>query len=70
MRGRTIFATVTPDVKKSKPKHKWPTLQDRLNQRPISRVEALRQLQTMMPLSENAQRELMQDDESKPEKKN
>jgi hypothetical protein len=55
-------------VKKNKPKYKWPTLQDRLNQRPISRVEALRQLQTTMPLSESAQRDLLQGGERKPEK--
>ena len=43
---------------KSKAKYPWPKLTDRLNQRPISRVEALRQLQTIMPLSASALREL------------
>ena len=45
-------------MKTNKPKYKWPTLQDRLNRRPTSRVEALRQLQTGMPLSEAARSEL------------
>jgi hypothetical protein len=45
---------------KSKAKYPWPTLEDRINQRPVSRVEALRQLQTVMPLSASALRELRQ----------
>ena len=39
-------------------KYPWPTRKDRLNQPRVTRVEALRQLQTMMPLSGSAQREL------------
>jgi hypothetical protein len=41
-------------------KYAWPKLTDRSNQQPVSRVEALRQLQTMMPLSGSALRELRQ----------
>ena len=41
-------------------KYPWPTRKDRLNQPRVTRVEALRQLQTMMPLSGSAQRELQQ----------
>jgi len=40
------------------PAGKRPTLQGRLNQPPTSRAEALRQLQTMMPLSASAEAEL------------
>jgi hypothetical protein len=45
---------------KAKAKYPWPTLADRINQRPISRIEALRQLQSVMPLSASALRELWQ----------
>ena len=40
------------------PAGKSPTLQGRLNQPLTSRAEALRQLQTMMPLSASAETEL------------
>jgi len=40
------------------PAGKRPTLQGRLNQPLTSRAEAIRQLQTMMPLSANAEAEL------------
>lgn len=45
-------------MKTNQPKHKWPTLSDRPNQRQPSRAEALRQLQEVMPLIEAAQLEL------------
>ncbi len=45
---------------KAKAKYPWPKLTDRLNRQPVSRVEALRQLQIMMPLSASALRELRQ----------
>ena len=45
-------------MKTSKPKYKRPTLQDRLNRRPILRVDALRQLKEVMPLNEAAQLDL------------
>lgn len=41
-------------------KYAWPTLADRMCRRPVSRVEALRQLQEQLPLSESALRELRQ----------
>jgi hypothetical protein len=45
---------------KAMAKYPWPKLTDRLNQHPVSRLEALRQLQEMMPLSASALRELGQ----------
>ena len=48
---------MTMYIKKSA-KYPWPKLTDRLNRQPVSRAEALRQLQTMQPLSAKAQREL------------
>jgi hypothetical protein len=45
---------------KATAKYPWPKLTDRLNHRPVSRVEALRQLQIMMPLSASALHELRQ----------
>jgi len=38
----------------------WPSLADRINRRAVSRVEALRQIQEQLPLSESALRELGQ----------
>lgn len=45
---------------KAAAKYPWPKLTDRLNQQPVSRVEALKQLQVVMPLSASALRELQQ----------
>jgi hypothetical protein len=41
-------------------KRPWPTLEGRLNQPHTSRVEAVRQLQTMMPITPVAQAVLKQ----------
>jgi hypothetical protein len=41
-------------------KRSWPTLEGRLNQPLTSRVEAVRQLQTMMPITPVAQAVLKQ----------
>lgn len=40
---------------KTTTKRPWPTLEGRLNQRLTSRVEAVRQLQTTMPITQVAQ---------------
>ncbi len=50
---------IRPSTGEDRPNPAWPTLEDRLSGSPVSRAEALRQIQTVAPLSDSARRELV-----------